>query len=56
MPLPHTRPASRHDLSVFGQKTAQAVDLRGAELYQLPAHPVQRQDGLLLLALDRNRL
>ena len=28
----------------------------GAELHQLLAHAVQRQDGLLFLALDRNRL
>ena len=44
------------DLAIFGQKASQAVDLRGAELHQLLAHAVQRQDRLLLLGLDRNRL
>ena len=52
----HTGPALRHDLAIFGQKASQAVDLRGAELHQLLAHAVQRQDRLLLLGLDRNRL
>ena len=55
-PTPHPGPALRHDLAVLGQQTAQAVDLRGAELYQLLAHAVQCQDRLLLLALDGHRL
>ena len=48
--------AARHYLAVFGQQAAQAVDLGGAELHQLLAHAMQRQDRLLLFALDRNRL
>ena len=34
----------------------QAVDLGGAELHQLLAHPMQRQNPLLFFALDGNRL
>ena len=53
---PHPGSAFRHDLAIFGQQTAQAVDLGGAELHQLLAHAMQRQDRLLFFALDRNRL
>ena len=37
-------------------ETAQAVDLGRAELHQLLTHAMQRQNRLLLLALDGNRL
>src|SRR5690606_34603158 len=46
--------ALRHDLTVFGQQAPQAIDLRCAELDQLAAHAVQRQDRLLFLGLDRD--
>ena len=52
----HPRPTLRHHLAVFGEQAAQPVDLRGAELHKLLAHPVQRQDRLLLLALHGNGL
>jgi len=39
-----------------GQETAQAIDLGGAELHQLLAHAVQRQDRLLFFGLDCDRL
>ena len=48
--------ALRHDLAVFGQQATQGVDPGGAELHRLLAHAVHRQDRLLLLALDRDRL
>ena len=52
----HPRSASWHDFAEFGQQTPQAVDLGGAELHQLLAHPMQRQNPLLFFALDGNRL
>ena len=51
---PHPGSALRHDLAIFGQQTAQAVDLGGAELHQLLAHPMQRQHRLLFFGLDRD--
>ena len=41
----------RHHLAVLGQKVAQTVDPRGAELHKLLAIPVEHRDRLLLLAL-----
>ena len=55
-PPSYPGPALRHHLAVLSQQAAQPVDLRGAELHQLLAHPMQRQDRLLLLALDGHRL
>ena len=53
--FPHPGAALRHHLAVLGQQAAQPVDLSGAELHQLLAHPVKRQNRLLLLTLDRDR-
>ena len=41
----------RHDLAILGQRVAQAVDLGGAQIHQLLAHTVQRQDCLLLVVM-----
>ena len=50
---PHPGSAAGHDFAVLGQQTAQAVDLGGTERHQLLAHPVERENSLLLLALHR---
>src|SRR6266853_4825752 len=46
----------RHHFAVLRQQSPQTVDLRGAKLHQLLTHPMQRQQRLLLLALDRHCL
>jgi hypothetical protein len=47
--------APSHCFTIFGQQSAQAIDLHRAELHQLLAHAMQREHRLLGLGLHRNR-
>ena len=53
-PLGHVADASGHDQSELAEQATNLVALRGARLHEALSHPVQREHGLLLDALDRH--